>query len=69
MRGGYSALRAIADFFSIPYDPDPQQTDRTSIAREKHGGCGPYFWEYPYAGTCRGFSTGSPCSRVATQNT
>jgi hypothetical protein len=35
VRGGYSALRAIADFFSIPYDPDPQQTDPTSIAREE----------------------------------
>jgi hypothetical protein len=35
IRGGYSALRSIADFFSIPYDPDPQQTDPTSIAREE----------------------------------
>ncbi len=35
VRAGYSALRAIADFFSIPYDPDPQQTDPTSIAREE----------------------------------
>jgi hypothetical protein len=35
VRAGYSALRAIADFFSIPYDPDPQQTDATSIAREE----------------------------------
>ncbi len=35
VRGGYSALRAIADFFGIPYDPDPQQTDGTSIAREE----------------------------------
>ena len=35
VRGGYSALRAVADFFSIPYDPDPQQMDQTSIAREE----------------------------------
>lgn len=35
MRAGYSALRSIASFFSIPYDPDPQQTDPTSIAREE----------------------------------
>lgn len=35
VRAGYSALRAIADFFGIPYDPDPQQTDPTSIAREE----------------------------------
>jgi hypothetical protein len=35
VRAGYSALRAVADFFSIPYDPDPQQMDQTSIAREE----------------------------------
>jgi hypothetical protein len=35
IRSGYSALRAIADFFSIRYDPDPAQTDATSIAREE----------------------------------
>lgn len=35
VRAGYSALRAIADFFSIPYDPDPQQSDPASIAREE----------------------------------
>jgi hypothetical protein len=35
VRAGYSALRAIADFFSIRYDPDPRQTDSTSIAREE----------------------------------
>jgi hypothetical protein len=35
VRAGYSALRAVAEFFSIPYDPDPQQTDQTSIAREE----------------------------------
>jgi hypothetical protein len=35
IRSGYSALRAIADFFSIRYDPDPAQTDATSVAREE----------------------------------
>jgi hypothetical protein len=35
VRAGYSALRSIADFFDIPYDPDPRQTDPTSIAREE----------------------------------
>jgi ABC-type multidrug transport system fused ATPase/permease subunit len=35
VRAGYSALRAISDFFSIPYDPDPQQTDPTSIVRDE----------------------------------
>jgi hypothetical protein len=35
VRAGYSALRAISDFFSIPYDPDPQQADPTSIAQEE----------------------------------
>jgi hypothetical protein len=35
VRSGYSALRSIADFFSIPYDPNPRQTDPTSIVREE----------------------------------
>jgi hypothetical protein len=35
VRAGYSALRAIADFFYMPYDRDPRQTDPTSIAREE----------------------------------
>lgn len=35
VRAGYSALRSIADFLYMPYDPDPQQTDPTSIAREE----------------------------------
>ena len=35
MRAGYSALRTIADFLGIRYDPDPQQTDATSIARDE----------------------------------
>lgn len=35
IRAGYVALRRIADFFSIPYDPDPQPTDPISIKREE----------------------------------
>jgi hypothetical protein len=35
VRAGYSALRAIADFYYMPYDPDPRQTDPTSVAREE----------------------------------
>ena len=35
VRAGYSALRAIADYFYMPYDADPRQTDPTSIAREE----------------------------------
>ncbi len=33
IRAGYIALRRIADFFDIPYDPDPAPTDPISIAR------------------------------------
>lgn len=36
VRAGSTALRAISDFFSIPYDPNPQQGDPTSIAREEY---------------------------------
>lgn len=36
VRAGYSALRAIADFYYMPYDPDPQPTDPTSVAREEY---------------------------------
>ena len=35
VRAGYIALRAIADFFNMPYDPDPAPTDPISIAREE----------------------------------
>jgi ABC-type multidrug transport system fused ATPase/permease subunit len=35
VRAGFTALRSIADFFYLPYDRDPQQTDPTSIAREE----------------------------------
>ncbi len=33
IRSGYLALRAIADFFQIPYDPDPGPGDPISIAK------------------------------------
>jgi hypothetical protein len=33
VRSGYIALRAIGDFFGVPYDPDPAPTDAISIAR------------------------------------
>jgi fumarate reductase subunit D len=35
VRAGYLALREIADFFSIPYDPDPDPTDPISVTREE----------------------------------
>jgi hypothetical protein len=35
VRGGYLALRSIADYFGIEYDPDPAPTDPISIAREE----------------------------------
>src|SRR5207248_2958410 len=35
IRAGFLALRHIADFFSIPYDPDPQPGDPISIKREE----------------------------------
>ncbi len=33
MRAGYLSLRRIADFFRLPYDPDPAPTDPISIQR------------------------------------
>jgi hypothetical protein len=33
IRAGYLALRRIATFFKIPFDPNPQPTDATSIDR------------------------------------
>ncbi len=36
IRGGYIALRAIADFFGIVYDPHPKPTDPISISREEY---------------------------------
>jgi hypothetical protein len=35
IRTGFLALRDIADFFSIPYNPDPSPDDPISIAREE----------------------------------
>ena len=35
VRAGYVALRRIADFFQIPYNPDPSPTDPISIKREE----------------------------------
>jgi hypothetical protein len=35
IRSGYLALRNIADFFSIPYDPDPDPGDPISIDRSE----------------------------------
>ncbi len=35
IRAGYLALRQIADFFSIPYDPATQPTDPISVTREE----------------------------------
>lgn len=38
IRAGYVALRRIADFFGILYDPDPQLDDPISIRREEFDG-------------------------------
>lgn len=35
IRSGYGALRAIADFFGIPHDPDPRPDGPVSIARSE----------------------------------
>ncbi len=35
IRAGFLALRQIADFFAIPYNPNPQPTDKTSISRQE----------------------------------
>jgi hypothetical protein len=35
IRAGFLALRHIADFFQMPYDPDPLPTDPISISREE----------------------------------
>jgi hypothetical protein len=35
LRAGYIALRRIADFFDIPYNPNPQPDDPISISREE----------------------------------
>jgi hypothetical protein len=36
IRAGYLALRAIATFFRMPYDPDPQPTDPISISHPEY---------------------------------
>lgn len=35
IRAGYLALQHIADFFVIPYDPDPERGDPISITRDE----------------------------------
>ena len=35
IRAGYVALRRLADFFQIPYDPDPTPGDPISVTREE----------------------------------
>jgi hypothetical protein len=35
IRAGYLALRRIAEYFAIPFDPHPQPTDATSIDRAR----------------------------------
>ena len=35
IRSGFLALRHVADFFDIDYDPDPQPTDPISVTREE----------------------------------
>ena len=36
IRAGYIALRRIAGFFGIPYDPDPSPDDPISITRDEY---------------------------------
>jgi hypothetical protein len=36
IRAGYIALRRVADFFGIPYEPDPGRGDPISISREEY---------------------------------
>lgn len=35
IRSGFLCLRSIADFFDIPYDPDPDPTDPIAVTREE----------------------------------
>jgi hypothetical protein len=35
IRSGYLSLRRVADFFQLPYDPDPSPDDPISISREE----------------------------------
>ncbi|MDQ2825975.1 MAG: hypothetical protein M3Y04_03240 [Actinomycetota bacterium] len=36
VRTGYVALRRIADYFAVPYDPDPEPGDPISVTREEY---------------------------------
>ena len=36
LRAGYVSLRRIADYFDVPYDPDPAPDDPISVAREEY---------------------------------
>ena len=36
IRAGFLALRRIADFFSLPYDPNPKQGDPISVTRQEY---------------------------------
>jgi hypothetical protein len=36
IRSGFLALRQIANFFGLPYDPNPQQGDLISISRQEY---------------------------------
>jgi hypothetical protein len=36
VRAGYVALRRIADYYAMPYDPDPRPGDPISVAREEY---------------------------------
>ncbi len=36
LRSGFLALRQIADFFKLPYDPHPEQGDPISIGRDEY---------------------------------
>ena len=36
IRAGYLSLRRIADYFAVPYDPDPRPDDPISITRQEY---------------------------------
>jgi hypothetical protein len=36
IRSGYLALRRIADFYAIPYNPDPSPTDPIAVSRDEY---------------------------------
>ena len=36
LRAGYVALRRIADYFAVPYDPEPKPGDPISVTREEY---------------------------------